>query len=83
MPLGPKFGRESINRKINNKSGNISKDYLTTKQANYVCRKVELENLINKSMMRLGVYQDIEIDKMGHTSGEENPYRELIVNNAK
>ena len=35
LPLGPKLGRESIDRKIN-KSRNISRDYLTTKQANYV-----------------------------------------------
>ena len=26
--------------------------------------------------------QDIELDKMDDTSGDENPYRELIVNNA-
>ena len=81
MPLGPKLGGESINRKINN-SRNISKDYLTTKQANYVYRNVGLENLIKKSTMRQAVDQDVELDKMDDTSGEENPYRELIVNNA-
>ena len=44
-------------------------------------RKVELGNLINKSM-RQEVDQDIELDTMDDISGEENPYRELIVNNA-
>ena len=33
-------------------------------------------------MMRQEIDQDIELDKMDDTSGDENPYRELIVNNA-
>ena len=33
-------------------------------------------------MMRLEIDQDIELDRMDNTSGNENPYRELIVNNA-
>ena len=32
-------------------------------------------------MMRQEVEQDIELDKMDDTSRQENPYRELIVNN--
>ena len=44
--------------------------------------KVELGNLINKSMMRSEVDHDIELDKMDDTSREENPYSVLIVNNA-
>ena len=55
--------------------------YLTAKQANYVYRKVESGNLINKNMMRQEIDQDIELDKMEDTSGDENLYRELIVNN--
>ena len=31
-------------------------------------------------MMRQKIDQDIELDKMDDTSGDENPYRELIVN---
>ena len=45
-------------------------------------RKVELGSLINKSTMWQELDQDIELDKMDDTSGEENLYRELIVNNA-
>ena len=56
--------------------------YLTTKQANYVYRKVESGNLINKNTMKQKIDQDIELDKMDDTSGDENLYRELIVNNA-
>ena len=32
--------------------------------------------------MRQEIDQDRELVKMDHTSGDENPYRELIVNNA-
>ena len=32
--------------------------------------------------MRQEIDQDIELDKSNDTSGDENPYRELIVNNA-
>ena len=32
-------------------------------------------------MMRQEIDRDIELDKMDHTSGDENMYRELIVNN--
>ena len=81
MLLGPKLGGENTERKINN-GENISKEYLTMKQANYVYRKVELGSLINKNTMKQEIDQDIELDKMDNTSGDENPYRELIVNNA-
>ena len=80
MPLGPKLGGENTDRKIN-KGKNINKEYITTKQANYVYRKVGLGILINKNMMRQEVDQDIELDKMDDTSGDENLYRGLIVNN--
>ena len=81
MLSGLKLGEENTNRKIN-KGENIDKGYLTTKQPNYIYRKVESGNLINKNMMRQEIDQDIELDKMGNQSGDENPYRELIVNNA-
>ena len=71
MPLGPKLGRENTNRKIN-KGENINKEYLTTKQTNYVYRKVELGSLINKNMMRQELDQDIELDKMDNTVKVQN-----------
>ena len=55
--------------------------YLTTKQANYIYRKVKSGNLINKNIMKQELDQDIELDKMDDTSGDENLYRELIANN--
>ena len=35
LPLGPNVGAENTNRRIN-KDENMSKEYLTMKQANYV-----------------------------------------------
>ena len=81
MALGPKLGGENTNRKIS-MGENTDKRYLTTKEANYIHRKVEAGNLINKYTMRQEIDQGIELDKMDNTSGDENPYRELIVNNA-
>ena len=80
LPLGSKLGGESTNRK-NSKGEHTDKGYLTAKQANYVYREVESANLSNKNMMRQEIDQDIESDIMADTSGDENPYRELIVNN--
>ena len=80
MPLGSKLGEENTDRKIS-KGESINKDYLTTKKANYVYRKVDLGSLINKNTMRQEVGQDIELGKMDNASGEEIPYKELIVNN--
>ena len=81
MPLDPKLGGENIDRKVN-KGENISKEYLMMKQANYVYRKVELGSSINKITMRQEIDQDVEFDEMDDASGDENLYRELIVNNA-
>ena len=81
MPLGSKLGGEIKERKIS-KDGNTNKEYLTAKQTNYIYRKVESGNFINKNTIRQEIDQDIELDKMDDTSGGENLYRELIVNNA-
>ena len=81
MSLGSKFGGEFYERKIS-KTENADKEYLTAKHANYIYRKVESGNLINKNMMRQKIDQDIGLDKMNDISGDENLYRELLVNNA-
>ena len=81
MPLCSKLVRENTDSKIS-KGENTDKGYLTTKQSDYIYRKVESANLINKNMMRQEIDQNVELDKMDNTSGDENPYRECIVNNA-
>ena len=52
------------------------------KQVDYIYRKVEVGSLINKNTMKEEIDQDVELDKKDDTSSDENPYRELIVNNA-
>ena len=64
------------------KSDNVRKEYLTMKQADYIYRKVELGSLINKNTIKEEIDQDVELDKMDDNSGDENTYRELIVNTA-
>ena len=71
MPLGSKLDG-GVNRRINSKHENREKGYLTVKQANYTYRKVESGNLIDKSMMRQEIDQDIELGKMDDTNGIEN-----------
>ena len=55
---------------------------MTTKQADYRYRKVELGSLINQNTMKQERDQDVELHKMDDNSGDKNPYRELIVNHA-
>ena len=59
MPIGSNLGGENTKRKFT-MSENTDTGYLTTKQANYLYRKVESENLININMMRQEIDQNIE-----------------------
>ena len=71
MSLDSKLGGEVHRRKFS-EGENRDKEYLTITQANYVYRKVESGNLINKSTMRQEIDQDIMLDKMDDTSGDQN-----------
>ena len=57
--------------------------YLTRDQANYVYKKVETGEMINKDMIQQEIEQEKQMSGMDDTNGEINPYRELIVNNAE
>ena len=81
MPLGSNLGKNNKRKEVN-KNDSINKNYLTSKQADYIYRKVELGSLINKNTMKEEIDPEVELDKMDDNSGDENPYRELIVNNA-
>ena len=48
---------------------------LTPKQTEYIYKKVELGNLINKDTMKEEIDSDAELDKIDDNSGDENPYR--------
>ena len=44
-------------------------------------KKVQLGSLINKDTIKGEIDSDVELDKIDNNSGDENPYKELIVNN--
>ena len=58
------------------------RDCLMPQQTNFVYKKVELDNLINKNTIKEELDADVELERMDNNNGDENPYRELIVNNA-
>ena len=55
---------------------------MTPQQTDFIYKKVELGSLINKNRIKEELDADIELDRMDDNSGDENPYKELIINNA-
>ena len=55
---------------------------MTPRQTNFIYKKVELGSLINKNTAKEELDADTELDRMDDNNGEENPYRDLVVNNA-
>ena len=55
---------------------------MTPQQTNFVYKKVELGSLINRNTIKEELDADVELERMDNNSGDENPYQELIVNNA-
>ena len=81
MPFSQKLDED--NKKIEvNRNNSLNKNCLTPKQTEYIYKKVELGHLINKNTIKEKTDPDIELDKIHDNSGVENPYQELIVNNA-
>ena len=56
--------------------------YLTRDQARYIYKKVETGGMINTDMVQQEIEQEKQLSRMDDDSGEVNPYRELVVNNA-
>ena len=52
------------------------------KQTKYIYKKVELGSLINKDTLKEEIDLDVELDRVDNDSRDENPFKELIVNNA-
>ena len=80
MPLGPKLGGNNKKKEVAKKDSR-DRNYLTSKQPDCIYREEELGSLINKNTMKEEKDPDVELDKMDNNNGDENPYRELIVNN--
>ena len=80
MPFCQKLGG---NDKKEGDIRNNSRDRncLAPKQTEYIYKKVESDSLINKDTIKEETDSDAELDQIDDNSGDENPYRELIVNN--
>ena len=65
----------------NNKNNLRCKECLTPQQMNFIYKKVQLGNLINKNTIKEELDADVELERMDDNSADENPYKELIVNN--
>ena len=71
MPLGLKLGGNSKKTEIN-KNNSIDKNCLTSRQADYIYKKVELGSLINKNTMEEEKDPNVELDRMDDNSGDES-----------
>ena len=57
------------------------RDCLMPRKTNFIYKKIELGSLINKNTMEEELDVDIELDRMEDNDRDENPYRNLVVNN--
>ena len=81
MPFCQKLGGNN-NGIENSRNGSGDGSYLTPQQTNFIYKKVELSSLISKETIREELDSEVELEKIDDSSGDENLYRELIVNNA-
>ena len=56
---------------------------MTRDQASYVYKKVETGEMINTDTIQQEIEQEEQLNKNDDTSGEINPYKELIINNTE
>ena len=66
---------------VNNNRPSIGQ-YLTREQANFVYKKTESGEMINTKTLQQELKYERLLSKIDDTSGDTNPYKELIVNNA-
>ena len=57
--------------------------YLTRDQTRHVYKKTETGESVNADTIQQEVEEEKQLNKIDYDNGEENPYRELIVNNAE
>ena len=55
---------------------------MTPQQTNFVYKNVELGSLINKNMIKEELDAAVELERIDDDSKDENPYKEVTVNNA-
>ena len=57
--------------------------YLTRDQVRYVYKRVETGGMTNTGTVQQEIELEKQLSRMDDDSGEVNPYRELVVNNAR
>ena len=57
--------------------------FLTREQTHYIYKKIETGEMINTDTLQQEMEQEEQLSKVDDTSGETNPYHELIVINAE
>ena len=57
--------------------------FLSREQTRYIYKKIETGEVINTDTIEQEIKHERQLDKMDDTSGETNPYKELIVNNVE
>ena len=57
--------------------------YLTREQANFVYQKTESGKIINAETLQQELEYERQLNKIDDTSGDTNPYKELIGNNTE
>ena len=76
LPLDSRIGGQ-------NRDSPTAGQYLTKDQMRYIYKKVETWEIITTNMIQQEIEQEKQLGKIDDTSGETNPYRELIVNNVE
>ena len=68
---------------MNNNNKPSIGQYFTRELANYVYKKTVLGEVINTETLQQELEHKRQLNRIGDTSREINPYKELIVNNAE
>ena len=77
LPLDSKIGGQ-----INYNRSSVGQ-FLKREQASYAYKKIESGEIINIENIQQEIEQEEQLNKIDDTSGDTNPYKELIVNNAE
>ena len=77
LPLDSRIGDQSRD------SHPTMGQYLTRDQARDIYKKVETRGIINVDTVKHKIEQEKQLSRIDDDSGEVNPYRELVVNNAE
>ena len=76
LPLDSRIGRH-------NRDCPTVGQYLTRDQTKYIHKKVETGEMINTDTIQQEIEQEKQLGRIDDISGETNPYKECIVNNAE